>query len=298
MRIPPNLKPCDTIGLTCSARKISSKELQPAIKILESWGFKVQLGQTIGLSDNQFAGTDKERADDFQQLMDDENVSAILVCRGGYGTVRIMDHLDYTKFMQHPKWIIGYSDATILHSHLNTVMGIASLHATMPVNFETNTSEALHSLKDVLNGDSLKYEIKPHQFNRTGIANAEVVGGNLSLVYSLLGTKTGINTTHRILFLEDLDEYLYHIDRMMVSLKRAGKLDHLAGLIIGGMSDMNDNTIPFGKTAQEIIQEHVAEFDYPVCFGFPAGHINDNRAIIFGKKAHLMVTDKKVSFKQ
>ena len=177
-------------------------------------------------------------------------------------------------------------------------MGVSSLHASMPINFAMNSKEALQSIKNVLSGGSINYHMLPHSLNRLGNSEAEIVGGNLSLIYSLLGTKTGMNSTHKILFLEDLDEYLYHIDRMMMSLKRAGKLEHLKGLIVGGMSDMNDNAIPFGKSAEDIILEHVSEYDYPVCFGFPAGHLADNRAIILGGKARLNVTQSKVSFTQ
>jgi len=298
MRIPPFLQEGDRIGLTCTARKISVEEIQTAVETLTSWGFEPVIGKTIGMEHNQFAGSDEERSADFQDFLNDPSIIAILVCRGGYGTVRMMESLDYNRFMQQPKWIIGYSDLTILHSHLNTVMGVSSLHASMPINFPTNTPEALYSLKQAITGGENKYVWGPNSLNRNGEAEAEVVGGNLSMIYSILGTKTGMITTNKILFLEDLDEYLYHIDRMMMSLKRAGKLDHLAAIVVGGMSDMNDNDIPFGKTAKEIIAEHVSEYDYPVCFDFPAGHLPDNRAIVLGGKANLSVKHGGCSFRQ
>jgi muramoyltetrapeptide carboxypeptidase len=298
MRIPPFLNAGDRIGLVSTARKISLAEIEAALGTIRTWGFEPVIGRTIGLENHQFAGSDADRAADLQDMLDDPSVDAVMACRGGYGTSRIIDLLDFTIFMENPKWIVGYSDLTILHAHLNTVMGMASLHASMPVNFQTNTEPALNSIRNALTGKGLSYEWGPNSLNRPGEAEAEVVGGNLSLIYSLLGTKTGMNTTHKILFLEDLDEYLYHIDRMMVSLKRAGKLDNLAGLIVGGMTDMNDNDVPYGKTAREIIAEHAAAYDYPVSFDFPAGHQPDNRAIVLGGKAKLSVKKAGCSFEQ
>ena len=298
MRIPPFLKEGDRIGLVCTARKISLEEIEPALNTLMAWGFETVVGQTIGEEDRQFAGSDDQRKTDLQKMMDDPTIDAILVCRGGYGTVRLMDGLDYSTFMDNPKWIIGYSDLTILHSHLNTVMGMSSIHASMASQFSTISDQALLSIRNVLQGKGNAYEWGPNSLNRIGEAEADVVGGNLSLIYSLLGTKTGINTTNKILFLEDLEEYLYHLDRMMISLKRAGKLDHLAGLIVGGMTDMNDNDIPFGKTAKEIVAEHVADYDYPVSFDFPAGHQVDNRAIILGGSARLTIKNIGCAFDQ
>lgn len=298
MRFPPYLKQGDRVGLVCTARKISREEIAVALDVLRGWGFEPVVGKTVGLEDRQFAGSDAERTADFQRFLNDRDIAAILVCRGGYGTVRMMDALDYTRFMERPKWIIGYSDLTILHSHLNSVMGFASLHASMPLNFPKNTPEALESMRRALTGQGNRYTWAPHSLNRTGHAEAEVVGGNLSMIYSLLGTRTGMITTHKILFLEDLDEYLYHVDRMMTSLKRSGKLDHLAGLIVGGLTDMRDNETPFGKTAVEIVAEHVAGFSYPVAFDFPAGHVADNRAVILGGKARLDVSGGGCSFSQ
>ncbi|CAN5231089.1 LD-carboxypeptidase [soil metagenome] len=294
--LPLYLQPGDTIAITCPARKMTAAELQPAIAIIENWGYQVLLGQTIGGENHQYSGADKERAADFQKLLDDPQVKAIICARGGYGTIRIIDQLDWTHFRKHPKWIIGYSDVTVLHGHLHS-LAIASLHASMPVNFPTNTPEALESLMKALAGGPLSYSCTPHEFNRSGDAHGELVGGNLSVLLSMSGSLSDIDTKGKILFLEDLDEYLYHIDRMMMQLQRCGKLEHLAGLVIGGMSDMRDNVIPFGKTAYEIIQERVARYDYPVCFDFPAGHITDNRALIMGAPYTLNVLEDMAELK-
>ncbi len=298
MYVPGRLKRGDTIGLVCTARKIERTLIDPAIQLFRREGFNVKIGESVGAEYFQYAGDDLLRSQDLQKMMDDSEVKAIVICRGGYGTVRIIDKIHYNIFLENPKWIIGYSDVTALHSHLNHVMGIGTLHATMPVNFSHNSDTSLHSLFDALRGKSLNYQIKSHPLNRKGQTNGLVIGGNLSVLYSLLGTSTMLHTSGRILFLEDLDEYLYHIDRMMMALKRSGKLQYLSGLIIGGMTDMNDNVIPYGKTAEEIILEHVEEYDYPVCFGFPAGHIDDNRAIKFGAPTHLEVKEDSVIFTQ
>ena len=221
-------------------------------------------------------------------MLDDVSVRAVISARGGYGTLRIIDKLDFRKFREKPKWIIGYSDITVLHSHIHQNFEIETLHATMPINFHKD-EESVQTLKKSLFGEKISYPFPSHKLNREGKAEGSVVGGNLSLLYSLKGSKSGISTSGKILFIEDLDEYLYHIDRMMVSMKRAGKLSHLAGLIVGGMTDMKDNQTPFGKTAEEIISDAVKEFDYPVCFGFPAGHQPKNLALPFGRRANLNV---------
>ncbi|MBC8266619.1 MAG: LD-carboxypeptidase [Flavobacteriales bacterium] len=288
-----NLKIGDKIGIISTARKISLEELKPAIKVLESWGLKIVFGDNLFSSDNQFSGTIEQRTADLQSMIDDDSIKAILCARGGYGTVQIIDNIDFSSLKKNPKWIIGYSDVTVLHSHLNR-LGIATLHAIMPINFETNTKESLGSLKNSLFGNENNILCEPHSFNKFGKVEAEVVGGNLSILYSLLGSDSDINTDGKILFIEDLDEYLYHIDRMMMNLKRNGKFEKLKGLIVGGMSDMNDNAIPFGKTAQEIILEHTREYNFPICFGFPAGHLEDNRCIILGEKSVLEISAKKV----
>ncbi|MEI6696868.1 MAG: LD-carboxypeptidase [Bacteroidota bacterium] len=291
MQTPPSMKPGDKIAIISTARKISQQELAPAVEMFRKWGFDPIYGKNLFREEYQFAGSDHERAEDLQWALDDESVKAIICARGGYGTVRIIDSIDFIKFTLHPKWIIGYSDVTVLHSHIQKLYGIETLHATMPINFPTDGSEnqALLSLKKALINEKLSYSIESHPFNRKGNANGILVGGNLSILYSLMGSVSEIDTDGKILFIEDLDEYLYHIDRMMMNLKRSGKLRHLSGLIVGGMSGMNDNTVPFGKTAEEIISEAVADFDYPVCFQFPAGHQIENRCLILGRKVALKI---------
>ena len=295
---PPYLHPGDTVALVAPARKISREEIVPAIQVLERWGLRVVVGDTVGAEDHQYAGNDQYRARDLQRFMDDPEIKAIIACRGGYGTVRLIDQLRFDRFMDKPKWIVGYSDLTILHTHLSCVVGVESLHATMPINFTAHTAEAQQSLQDALFGKKLEYIFPAHPLNIPGNMEGRVIGGNLSLLYSLLGTKTMLLHSGAILFLEDLDEYLYHIDRMMMALKRAGKLQGLAGIIVGAMSDMKDNTVPYGKTAEEIIAEHVEGMGYPVAYGFPAGHIPDNRAIRVGVDARVMVGTDETRFLQ
>ena len=288
---PPFLQAGDTIGIVSPARKISEEEINPAIKLIESWGYKVKLADNIFAEDRQFAGTDDERAADFQNMMDDENIKAILCARGGYGSVRLIPKLDFTKFNVNPKWIIGYSDITVFHSYLNMVSGICSIHGTMPLNFpkEGIDNESTKALHEVLGGE-LNHVRFPHQKrNRMAAGTGILVGGNLSMLYSLRGTFMDLDTDGKILFIEDLDEYLYHIDRIMMNLKLGGKLEKLSGLIVGGMSDMNDNTIPYGRTAVEIIKEAVAGYNFPIAFGFPAGHQDVNLPLMFGKYVSLQV---------
>lgn len=305
MRKPNNLKRGDTVAIVSTARKITRKELDFSINLFESWGFNVVLGESIGAEHFQYAGTDALRIKDFQKMLDDSKINAIICARGGYGTVRILDGLDFTQFMLSPKWIVGYSDVTILHTHINTYLHVATLHASMPINFEKNTSESLESIRKVLFGEKLSYEVVSHQKNKIGDAEGEIVGGNLSILYSILGTKSGFNPDHKILFIEDLDEMLYHIDRMVSALKRAGKFNKLKALIVGGMTDMRDTSVkngfksdnPFGKTAIEIIEEHTAAFDFPVCYEFPAGHLDENLALAFGGKVKLSIQKNKTIVK-
>ena len=293
LHIPPYLKQGDKIALISTARKISRNELQEAIECIESWGLEVILGENLFNNHHQFSGKDDERTKDLQSMLDNPEVKAILCVRGGYGTVRIIDDIDFSHFLKNPKWLTGFSDITVLHSHINK-LNVASLHSTMPISFSTNTSESIKSLKDALFGKHLSIEIDLHPFNKFGEVKGQIVGGNLSILYSLIGSSSDLNTDGKILFIEDLDEYLYHIDRMMMNLKRSGKLSNLKGLIVGGMTKMNDNAIPFGKDAESIIKDMVSEYNYPVCFGFPAGHIKDNRALKMGVIAELKV-DKKSS---
>ncbi len=288
MTAPPCLKKGDKIGIVAPARKISREEIQLAIDIFQKWGLKVVLGKNLFGSENQYSGSDKQRACDMQEMMDDSSIRAIISARGGYGTLRIIDSLDFKKFNEKPKWIIGYSDITVLHSHIHQSFEIETLHATMPINFHKDEG-SVETLRKCLFGEKISYQIDAHPLNRKGKSEGSLAGGNLSLLYALKGSKSGISTSGKILFIEDLDEYLYHIDRMMISLKRAGKLSHLAGLVVGGLTDMKDNQVPFGKTAEEIILDAVKEFDYPVCFGFPAGHQEKNLALLFGRRAKLNV---------
>jgi muramoyltetrapeptide carboxypeptidase len=295
---PPSLLPGDEVRLVSTARKISAEELNLAIEVIENWGFKVSLGNNIFAEDRQFAGTDLQRMSDFQEALNDNHIKAILCVRGGYGSVRIIDHIDFGNFVTSPKWIAGYSDITVLHSHIHNNCAVETLHCSMPINFRINSPESLQSIENVLKGENLEYIFQSNVFNRSGVVEALVVGGNLSILQGLIGTNSDIDTSGKILFIEDLDEYLYHLDRMMTHLKRAGKLKDLAGLMVGGMSDMRDNNIPFGKNALEIISEAVSDFTYPVCFNFPCGHIDDNRSIRLGAKAKLTIDESTVSFEQ
>ena len=293
MITPPYLIHGDVIGIVAPARKISANELKPAIEFLEMNGFRVALGKNIFEKDNQFAGTDEQRAADFQTFLDDPDIKAIICARGGYGSVRIIDRLDFSGFVRSPKWICGYSDVTVFHSHLHR-LGYSTLHCTMPVNIheEDLYSSNNTSMVRALTGKSLAYNVPSQPLNRVGETHGVMVGGNLSILYSLLASDSDLDTEGKILFIEDLDEYLYHIDRMMMALKRSGKLANLAGLVVGGMSDMNDNTIPFGHTAEEIVARVTEEYSYPVCYGFPSGHLDDNMALRLGTEVSLMVGDK------
>ncbi len=287
------LKQGDKVAIVSTARKISSKELSAATGIIEGWGLKVVLGETIDATEGQYGGSDDLRARDIQNALDQPDIKAIFCARGGYGTVRIIDMLDFTSFMKQSKWIIGYSDITVLHSHIHRHFGVPTLHANMPITYpdDGTENESTRSIWRALSGQELSYDWPSSNLNRTGEAEGLLVGGNLSVLNSLLGSRSDIDTDGKILFIEDLDEYLYHIDRMMINFRRSEKLSGLKGLIVGGMNDMNDNEIPFGKNALEIINEHVCKYDYPVAFGFPAGHIDDNRALIMGSSVSLNVSD-------
>ena len=291
MITPEFLKKGDTIGITATARKIELSSLQPAIKLLESWGLHVKIGKTIGKSENQLAGADWQRATDLQEMLDDPTIKAVWAGKGGYGTVRIIDRIDFAKFKKKPKWIVGFSDVTVLHSHLNN-MNIETIHGIMALSATTATPAAIESLRRALFGEKLNYDLAPHPFNVAGKTSGELVGGNLSVLYSILGSKSEIDYKDKILFIEDLDEYLYHIDRMMMNLKRNGYFDGLKAVIVGGMTSMNDNDIPWGKDSLEIIKDVLKDYDFPIIYNFPAGHIKDNRAMIFGKTITIDVTPK------
>ena len=298
MITPPFLKIGDTIGVVSTARKITTTELQPFLVLLNDWGLNYVLGKTINAQDYQFAGDDQLRTADFQGMMDNPAINAIWCAHGGYGTVRIIDQLDFSAFKKTPKWIIGYSDVTVLHSHIQQ-FHIETLHANMAMEMDVKTIATRETIKGVLFGND--YEIcvssEGNKLNRNGIAKGQLTGGNLSILYSLIGSPSAIKTDGKILFIEDLDEMLYHVDRMMQNLKRNGLLANISGLVVGGMSDMRDNTISYGKTVKEIVLEAVSEYNYPVCFDFPAGHIQDNRALIMGRSVHMKVTDSEVSMK-
>ncbi len=296
VKMPEYLKKGDTVGILATARKIDLATLQPAIKLLESWGLKVVIGKTIGKEQNQLAGADWQRATDFQEMLDNPNIKAIWAAKGGYGTVRMVDRINFENFKKNPKWIVGFSDVTVLHSHINN-FNIGTLHSIMAISAKSATPEAIETFRKALFGEKLEYKIPHHNFNKNGKATGELVGGNLSVLYSIQGSESAVDMKGKILFLEDLDEYLYHIDRMMMNLKRNGSLKDLKGIIIGGMTSMNDNDIPWGHDALEIVQDIVKDLKIPVAYNFPAGHIKDNRALILGKTVTFEVNDKETLLK-
>ncbi len=296
MKIPPYLKKGDTVAIVCTARKFFPEDAIPAKELLESWGLKTKLGNTIGLDSCQLGGTDAQRAVDFQNMMDDDNIKAIWCARGGYGTVRIIDMLDFTKFKKHPKWIMGFSDVTVLHSHAN-VERVATLHSIMPFTVPKAPEEVKETLRKALFGEPIEYVIPTVSYNVKGKAAGELVGGNLSILYSLFGSKSSLDTNGKILYIEDLDEYLYHVDRMMQNMKRNGYFENVKGLIVGGMTDMHDNEIPFGQNAVQIITAIASQYNIPIAFDFPAGHMKDNRTLILGKQVDFEVNDKEVKLK-
>lgn len=304
--IPPYLKKGDTIGITCPAGYITTEDVQPAVLKLKEWGFAIKVGDTVGKKDFTFGGTDDERRKDFQQLLDDKNIKAILCARGGYGVVRIIDKIDFSKFIQKPKWIIGFSDVTVFHCHLNKNFGIASLHSKMCNSFpadwnmaEPLQKETIESIKRCITGEKMEYKFAANANNKTGIAEGVLIGGNLKTIESLAGSKSDINTTGKILFVEDTGEYLYNVDRMFWNLKRSGKLDKLKGLIIGGFKNKKDDEgDEFGKTLEEIVLEKVKGLHYPVCFDFPVGHQKNNYALKCGIKHRLAVSTNDCSLKE
>ena len=285
---PPFLKKGDKVALTCPAKKLPHA-MTDAIALLESWGLEVVLGETMTASYHQFAGNDALRASDLQRFIADKSIKAIFAARGGYGTIRIIDEVDFMPIKEAPKWIIGFSDITVLHTHVFSVFCLQSIHGQMPVTIPDGTAASLQTLKKALFGEDLSYRFSAEKLNREGEAQGILVGGNLALLTAVSGSVSDLNYDRKILFIEDVGEYLYNIDRMMRTLKRAGKLKNLAGLMVGGFTELKDNEIPFGQTAEEIIFDVVKEYDYPVCFNFPAGHIPNNQALIFGKTLNLSV---------
>lgn len=298
VKTPPYLNPGDTIGIVCPSGYMAYEKAAECIRVLqEEWGYKVKIGKTLGsASETYFSGTDEERLDDFQQMLDDDEVKAVLCGRGGYGMTRIIDKISFKKFRKQPKWIIGFSDITLLHSHLYSNYYISSLHAPMASAFNDAgyINRFVQSLKNALENHRAIYTADTHELNRKGEAIGEVIGGNLALLAHAVGTDSDIKTRGKILMLEDVGEYLYNIDRMIYQLKRSGKLKRLAGLIVGGFTDMKDTERPFGKTAYEIIQDAVKEYDYPVCYGFPVSHGKENYAIKMGVGYKLKVAKNKV----
>lgn len=297
MKIPPYLKKGDTVAIVCTARKFFPEEAKPAIDLLESWGLKVKLGKTIGLDSCQLGGTDTERAADFQDQLDNDNIKAIWCARGGYGTVRIIDMIDFSKFKKHPKWVMGFSDVTVLHSHINT-LDVATLHSIMPFTVPKAPEEVKQTFKNALFGIKNSYTIPSKSYDKKGVAKGELVGGNLSIIYSLLGSKSSIDTKDKILFIEDLDEYLYHVDRMLQNMKRNDYFKDVKGIIVGSMRDMHDNEIPFGQNEVQLITEISKELNIPIAFEFCAGHQKDNRTLVLGSQVVFEVntTEIKLTF--
>ncbi|RYE57043.1 MAG: LD-carboxypeptidase [Sphingobacteriales bacterium] len=297
---PPHLIAGDTIGITCPAGYITPEEVDASIKQMKSWGFNVVLGKTVGARDFTFGGTDQERLQDMQQMLDDPTIKAIMCARGGYGAVRIVDQLDFGGYRSSPKWIIGFSDITIFHCHINSNYHIATIHSKMcnsfPSNWETAEPiqiDTINSIQHALKGVKMNYTALPNTSNRLGQAKGELIGGNLRCIENLAGSKSEIETSGKILFVEDTGEALYSIDRMFYNLKRSGKLSKLKGLIVGGFKLKADDTSDsFGKTLAEIVTEKVAEYNYPVCFDFPVGHQKANFALKCGVKHTLDVSSE------
>lgn len=285
---PPFLQKGDKVAITAPAKKMPG-DIRDAVRLLESWGLDVVLGQTVTASWHQFAGTDELRTADMQRFLDDPSIKAIFAARGGYGTIRIVDKLNFSTFAAHPKWVVGFSDITVLHSHILANFGIETLHGQMPLTIPDGTKPSLESLRQALFGENVSYTLPAGATNRAGTATGILTGGNLAILMALRGSVSEVDLSGKILFLEDVGEYLYAIDRMMYSLARSGKLAGLAGLIVGGFTSLKDNDVPFGQTAEEIIQSSVAAYNYPVIYHFPAGHIDDNRALVFGKTVTLSV---------
>lgn len=301
-KIPAYLKTGDTIGITSPAGYISKEDCKDAVTTLQSWGYKIKLGSSIGKKYFTLGGTDEERLADLQNMLDDDSLSAIMCARGGYGLIRIIDKLNLKKFSRKPKWIIGFSDVTILHSHINRNFSIATIHSKMcnsfPIatNAEPIQTETIDSIRKCLGGEKMSYTFGANSNNKTGKVSAELVGGNLKTLESLSGTASDIITANKILFTEDTGEYLYSIDRMFWNLKRTGKLSQLAGLIVGGFKIKPDDAgEEFGKTLQEIVLEKVSEYNYPVCFDFPVGHQKNNFAVKCGVMHQLNVTANSVT---
>ena len=291
--VPPFLKPGSTVGITCPSSFIPTEKIDVATQILKQWGFKVKYGKTVGTNFHYFSGTDEDRLADLQSMLDDRELDAILMGRGGYGMIRIIDGLDFSKFQQHPKWICGFSDITILLNHIERHYGIQSLHSPMCGAFRPEIVNEPHikTFYAAITGESVKYNTIHSIHNRSGIAEGILTGGNLSLLAHNVGSQSDVDTAGKILFIEDIEEYLYKMDRMLYTLKRAGKFDNLKALILGYMTNMLDTDRPFGQTIEEIIRDKVAEYNFPVCFNFPAGHEEINYTLTFGANHKLTVNE-------
>jgi muramoyltetrapeptide carboxypeptidase len=287
---PPYLKRDDTIGIVAPSSALAETEITPALDLIRSWGLEVVTGKNIFRSTNSFAGSDARRTADFQAMLDDPSIRAILCARGGYGAIRLIGKLDFGKFQSHPKWIAGCSDITVFHSCLQQ-MGIESLHSAMPRFVPPRKPDpvSMESLRAALFGETTGYAVAPHSLNRQGRATGILTGGNLSVLYSMAGTSLEADTRGKILFIEDIGEYLYHIDRMMMNLKIRGRLEGLKGLVVGTMSSMMVSGSGFRKPAYRIIRDLVAEYDYPVLFGFPAGHEHPNMSLVLGSEVEMSV---------
>lgn len=291
MIIPPYLQKGSTVGITCPSGYVSKERVSYAVTVLESWGLNVVIGQTVGTEHFYFSGNDDARYADLQCMLDDPGIDAIIMGRGGYGMSRIIDRLDFTKFQDKPKWITGFSDLTVLHNHIHSQFDIATLHSPMCGAFTPETENSGHILnfKSAIFGEALNYITPASPFNRTGSAEATLTGGNLAILAHLTGSPSEVNTEGKILFIEDIGEHLYNIDRLLLNLKRAGKLDNIAALLVGSFTDNQDTERPFGQTVEEIIWDKVAEFNYPVCFNFPCGHQEINYTLSLGQKHRLTV---------
>ncbi|AWO02210.1 LD-carboxypeptidase [Chitinophaga alhagiae] len=300
MKIPPNLKKGDLIGITCPSSKMELAAAEYAAGVIESWGFRVHLGITVGTSFHNFSAPDELRLEELQDMMDHPDIKAIIFGRGGYGMICILDRIDFSRFRKHPKWLCGYSDITALHAHLQQRQKIASIHAMMcsGITMATHENIYVNSLREALLGKRSRYACQPHAMNRGGKAKGALVGGNLSLLANVSGSRSQINTRGKILVLEDIGEYRYNVDRMMYNLKRAGWLDHLAGLVVGSFTEEKETETPFGQTEYEIIRNLVQEYDYPVAYGFPVGHQEQNYALKLGIPHELKVSGKGVSLEE
>jgi muramoyltetrapeptide carboxypeptidase len=293
---PSHLSQGDTIGIVCPSGNIPLEKVQVCIQTLEKWGYKVKMGTTIGAKKDSFSGTDTERAADLQFMLDDPTVKAILCARGGYGASRIISVMNFKHFNEQPKWVIGFSDITVLHAAI-LKQNCMSIHGPMAAAFAKGEAGEpyIQSLKQVLEGQKTSYTIPAHIMNNMGSTKAELVGGNLCILAHLIGSKNAIETSGKILFLEDVGEYHYNIDRLMIQCKNTGMFDHLAGLVVGGFTDLKDPSSDFGATAYDIIKEHTSAYTYPICFDFPISHSLPNFAIKQGQVYSLAVSAQEVS---